>query len=149
MSFTHRFGLFADFCSVTHKKKRLRSKNHCIYAKSAWSGYAFEQLCLHNISQIKAKLGISGILSNVYAWSSKAFTDSDGNAWDGGQIDLVLDRNDGVMNLCEMKYSADEYSLDADYAESGRKRKAMFRASEKTRKDCRCTFITLYGVKKT
>lgn len=115
--------------------------------RGAWSGYAFEQVCLHHIAQIKAKLGISGILSNAYAWSGKAFTDADGNDWPGGQIDLIIDRNDGVMNLCEIKYSPDEYSIDAGYADAVRKRISMFRASEKCRKDLRCTFITLKGVK--
>ena len=116
--------------------------------KNAWTGYAFEQVCLHHISQIKRKLGISGILSNAYAWSHKAFTDADGNAWNGGQIDLIIDRNDGVMNLCEMKYSTDEFSIDVDYAETIRKRMSMFRAAEKTNKDLRCTFITVKGVKR-
>lgn len=115
--------------------------------KAAWSGYAFEQVCLHHIAQIKARLGISGILSNAYAWSCKAFTDADGNEWGGGQIDLIIDRNDGVMNLCEMKYSAEEYSIDAGYADAIRNRMAMFRAAEKCRKDLRCTFITTQGVK--
>jgi len=60
--------------------------------KNAWSGYAFEQVCLHHISQIKSRLGISGILSNVYSWSRTPFTDKDGAEWRGGQIDLIIDR---------------------------------------------------------
>ena len=116
--------------------------------KNAWSGYAFEQVCLNHIPQIKAKLGISGILSNSYAWSRKAFTDSDGNEWEGGQIDLIIDRKDDIMNLCEMKYSSNElFSISPKYAKDVRDRMAMFRASEKTRKDLRCTFVTVYGVK--
>jgi AAA+ ATPase superfamily predicted ATPase len=116
--------------------------------KNAWSGYAFEQVCLNHIPQIKAKLGISGILSNSYAWSKKAFTDSNGNEWEGGQIDLIIDRNDDIMNLCEMKYSSNElFSISPKYAKDVRDRMAMFRASEKTRKDLRCTFVTVYGVK--
>ena len=116
--------------------------------KNAWSGYAFEQVCLNHIPQIKAKLGISGILSNSYAWSKKAFIDSDGNEWEGGQIDLIIDRNDDIMNLCEMKYSSNElFSISPKYAKDVRGRMAMFRASEKTRKDLRCTFVTVYGVK--
>lgn len=116
--------------------------------KNAWSGYAFEQVCLNHIPQIKAKLGISGILSNSYAWSKKAFIDSDGNEWEGGQIDLIIDRNDDIMNLCEMKYSSNElFSISPKYAKDVRDRMAMFRASEKTRKDLRCTFVTVYGVK--
>ena len=115
--------------------------------KNAWSGYAYEQACLQHIPQIKMKLGISGILSHAYAWSRKAFTDADGNHWNGGQIDLIIDRNDDVMNLCEMKYSNDEYSIDSNYAEAIRKRISMFRVSEKSNKDLRCTFITVKGVR--
>ena len=113
---------------------------------NAWTGYAFEQVCLHHIDQIKDKLGISGILSNVYAWNEKAFTDSDGNTWEGGQIDLVIDRNDKTMNLCEMKYSRDEYSISEKYAEKIRKRMSMFQKKTRTKKALRCTFITTYGV---
>ena len=116
--------------------------------KSAWSGYAFEQVCLLHINQIKNKLGISGILSNAYAWSCKSYTDSEGNSWRGGQIDLIIDRNDGVMNLCEMKYSADEFIISADYARTVRNRTAMFKATERVRKDLRCTFVTPFGIKR-
>ena len=116
--------------------------------KNAWSGYAFEQVCLNHIPQIKMKLGISGILSNSYAWSKKKFTDSDGVEWEGGQIDLIIDRNDNVMNICEMKYSADEYIIKPQYAKDLKDRMAMFRAAEKTKKDLRCTFLTTFGVKK-
>lgn len=115
--------------------------------KNAWSGYAFEQVCLHHIPQIKTKLGISGILSYVYAWSHKAFVDQDGNEWDGGQIDLIIDRNDNVMNICEMKYSNDEFTISASYAETVRKRISMYQTVERCRKDLRCTFITVRGVK--
>ena len=51
---------------------------------NAWVGYAFEQVCLHHLGQIKRGLGISGVLSNSYAWSCKAFTDREGNEWRGG-----------------------------------------------------------------
>ena len=116
--------------------------------KNAWLGYAFEQVCLNHIPQIKAALGISGILSNSYAWSRKAFTDSDGAEWAGGQIDLIIDRNDDVMNTCEMKYSSEEYVISPKYAKDIKDRMAMFRASEKTKKDLRCTFVTTYGVRR-
>ena len=115
--------------------------------KNSWSGYAFEQVCLHHIDQIKSKLGISGIQSDVYAWSEKAFDDADGNIWEGGQIDLIIDRSDNVMNLCEMKYSKDEYSITGKYAEKIRTRESCFRISVKTKKALRCTFVTTYGIK--
>lgn len=114
---------------------------------NAWTGYAFEQVCLHHLGQIKRGLGISGVASQSYAWSCKAFTDDDGNEWRGGQIDLVIDRDDWVMNLCEMKYSQDEYVLSKDYADTVRSRTSLFRKATKTRKSLRNTFVTLYGVK--
>lgn len=52
------------------------------------------------------------------------------------------------MNLCEMKYSQDEYVIDKDYEEIIRNRIQLFRMAQKTKKDLRCTFITVYGVKK-
>lgn len=115
--------------------------------KNAWSGYAFEQVCLHHVNQIKKKLGISGIASSVYAWSQKPYTDKDGNEWDGGQIDLIIDRADGVMNLCEMKYSSEEFKLDKNYEKTIRDRIALFKHTENTRKALRCTFVTTYGIK--
>lgn len=116
--------------------------------KNAWAGYAFEQVCLHHVEQIKQKLGISGIACNIYAWKQKPFTDADGSDWDGGQIDLIIDRSDRVINLCEMKYSNDEYSISKQYEGILRKRASLFRYVEKTKKDLRLTFITTYGVKK-
>lgn len=114
---------------------------------NAWSGYAFEQVCLHHIDQIKEKLGISGILSNVYAWREKPFVDKDGTKWNGGQIDLVIDRDDKVINLCEMKYSVGEYSISKQYADKIRDRMSLFNKTVKTKKALRTTFITTHGVK--
>ena len=116
-------------------------------SKNAWSGYAFEQVCLHHIEQIKFRLGISGILSDVYAWKEKAFVDSDGSNWKGGQIDLIIDRSDNVMNLCEMKYSKNEYVINEEYAKHIAEREECFRRKVKTKKALRCTFITTNGVK--
>lgn len=115
--------------------------------KNAWSGYAFEQVCLHHIDQIKNKLGITGILSNVFAWSEKAYIDSDGNKWKGGQIDLIIDRSDNVMNLCEMKYSQEEYIISGEYAGIVRDRISLFKKTVNNKKALRCTFVTTFGVK--
>lgn len=116
-------------------------------SRMAWRGYAFEQVCFHHLPQIKRALGISGILSNVYSWSSRPFTDSSGGEWKGGQIDMLIDRNDGVINLCEMKNADDEFVVDAAYAQRLQERQASFRASTKTKKALVHTFITSYGVK--
>ncbi|MGN1190666.1 MAG: ATP-binding protein [Candidatus Ornithospirochaeta sp.] len=115
--------------------------------KHTWEGYAFEQVCLHHIREIKGKLGISGILSNVYSWSVKPFTDENGINWDGGQIDLLIDRQDDVINLCEIKYSSNEYNITKEYEKHIRERTSLFRQVSKTRKSLNITFISTYGIK--
>ena len=108
----------------------------------AWSGLAFERLCMAHTQQIKAALGIAGVLSNVYSWRKEADEDSD-----GAQIDMLIDRNDQVINLCEMKYSLSEYVIDADYEKSLRNKKAAFIDATKTRKAVHLTMVTTYGVR--
>jgi hypothetical protein len=109
---------------------------------NTWRGYAFEQLCLWHISQIKNKLGISGVSTNHSAWRS-----TDENSKNIAQIDLVIDRYDHIINICEMKYSKDEYTITKDYNELLRKRYALFADETKTRKTVHTTMITTYGVK--
>ncbi len=106
-------------------------------SRRAWSGYSFEQLCLHHIRQIKQKLGISGIQSDVCSWKGE-----------GAQIDLVIDRRDQTINLCEMKFSQSEYEITKQYDEHLRNRIENFRSSTKTRKALHQTFVTTYGIKK-
>ena len=113
---------------------------------TSWSGYAFEQVCLHHIPQIKAALGINGIICNIHSWLCLPFTDKDGTTWKGGQIDLLIDRADEVINICEVKYAPDKYALTADYEEKLRNRASLFRTVTKTKKAVVHTFITTCGV---
>ncbi|MDR1631303.1 MAG: ATP-binding protein [Dysgonamonadaceae bacterium] len=106
----------------------------------AWSGYAFEQVCLAHVRQIKQKLSIAGVVSNISSWK---YNDSD----DGVQIDLVIDRADNVINLCEMKYANALFEIDKDYDENLRNKKAVFRTKTKTNKALHVTMLTTYGVK--
>lgn len=117
-------------------------------SRNAWSGYAFEQTCLHHIPQIKKALGISGVLANVYSWFSRPFVDTTGAEWKGGQIDMLIDRADGVINICEMKYANDEFVIDADYEQRLCDRMSSFSVVTKTKKALLNTFITTYGVKR-
>ena len=114
--------------------------------KNAWSGYAFEQVCLLHLNQIKSSMSILGILSNAYTWLCKPFTDSDGTHWKGGQIDLLIDRNDNVISVCEMKYAQDNFTVDASYAEHLRNRETLFRKETKTKKALQHVLVTTFGL---
>ena len=106
----------------------------------AWSGYAFEQLCLMHPSQIRRKLGISGVLTYSSSWRSK-------NSELGAQIDLVIDRRDRIINLCEMKYSDNEFVISKDYNKILRNKRSAFKEETRTRKTVHITMITTYGIK--
>lgn len=105
----------------------------------AWSGYAFEQVCLAHLDKIKQALGISGIQTRSSAWVGKS---GDQKA----QIDLVIDRRDQVINLCEMKFSMDKFNLDKSYAESLRRKVSIFKSATKTQKAIFVTLITTFGL---
>lgn len=107
----------------------------------AWSGYAFEQVCLHHIPQIKKALGISGVAASVSSWIGT----EDGKRV--GQIDLVIDRRDDVINLCEMKFSIKEFDITSAYLEKLLERREIFRTMTKTKKALHLTFVTVNGVK--
>ena len=118
-------------------------------ARKTWEGYAFEQICLHHIPQIKQKLRIGGTLSEVCSWQCKPFTDKDGISYKGTQIDLLIDRRDMVIDLCEMKFSTEEYAITGEYDEHLRARKETFRAVTGTKKTLHTVFVTTYGLAKT
>ena len=120
--------------------------SHALDTTATWEGYAFEQVCLQHIPQIKKKLGISGIQTDLCSWFAKPYTDEDGTHWPGGQIDLLIDRKDGVINLCEMKFSDKEFVINKDYDKELGDRMATFRHHSKTRKALHQTLVTSFGV---
>jgi uncharacterized protein len=110
-------------------------------AYRAWSGYAFEQVCLYHIRQLKHALGIAAVDINVSSWRS-------GNKKDGAQIDLVIDRRDQVINLCEMKFSINPFSIDKKYDGVLRNKIAAFKKETGTRKSVFLTMVTTFGLQK-
>lgn len=79
-------------------------------ARQAWQGLTYEQVCKDHIPQIKKNLGISGIMPTVSSWCKKG-SDTE----DGAQIDMLIDRRDHVISLCEDKFSTHEYEITKDY----------------------------------
>ncbi len=105
----------------------------------AWSGYAFEQVCLMHLAQIKNGLGISSVQTQSSAWMGS-------NGTDKAQIDLVIDRRDQVINLCEMKFSIKPFTIEKEYAENLRRKMGVFKDATKTNKALWLTFITTHGL---
>ena len=115
---------------------------------NAWRGLAFERVCLQHVEQIKKALGISGVRASVYTWRSTAAEVTHGKRdRQGAQIDLVIDRADGVVNLCEIKYARNPYEIDADEAVRLENRKDAFIRETGTRKTCMTTLVASSGIK--
>jgi hypothetical protein len=92
-------------------------------------------VCLQHAVAIKQALGISGVQTQIAAWR---FADA--------QIDLIIDRRDHVINLCEMKFSMHDFSINAAYAQQLRQKAERFATATKTRKALVLTLITTYGL---
>lgn len=108
---------------------------------AAWAGYAFELVCLLHVRQIKRALGIENVISDEYAWKSME------SSRPGAQIDLIIDRRDDVVELCEMKYCQGEFVIDAAYAAQLRNKVEAFRREHPTcRKAIHIVMVTLNGV---
>ena len=100
-----------------------------------WKGFAFESLCLKHINEIKRALGIV----NLYTEDSSFFKGKTGDK--GFQIDLIIDRKDATINLCECKFYESNFEIDKKYADELKVRKALFRSETKTKKMLLNTFI--------
>jgi uncharacterized protein len=106
----------------------------------SWSGYAFEMVCLMHVEQIKKALGVLGTSTDVSCWRSQS-SDT------GAQIDLILDRKDGVVNIFEIKYTEAPYSITKKYYMDLMSKKETFQIETKTKKTLYLSTITTYGLK--
>lgn len=107
---------------------------------NSWAGFSFEMLCLTHISQLKHALGISGVQTRVCSWRGQ----SDRG---GAQIDLLIDRKDDTINICEMKFAKAEFEISKDYEEKLTHKLDTFVRSTGTRKTLMLTFISTFGLK--
>ncbi len=104
-----------------------------------WCGFAFENICLKHVSQIAKGLGIAGIYSRSASWLNKSDTD-------GAQIDLLIDRADGVINICEMKFTNNIFIITKTYNEQLFNKLSVFRRYANPKKRVALCFITTYGL---
>lgn len=110
---------------------------------NTWMGLAFERVCMEHIEQIKVKLGISGVLTEVNSWYCKADLD---NGVFGSQIDMLIVRKDQVINLCEMKYSQSEYTITEKVDRNIRNKISDLITVSGTKYAIYPTIITTYGL---
>ena len=108
---------------------------------AAWSGYAFENICMIHIPQIKAALGIQSVYAITNSWVHRG-----NNNLPGAQIDMIIDRADNTINLCEAKFTKDNFLITKSYATKLKLKKSIFRQISQTKKATFTTLLTTYPV---
>jgi hypothetical protein len=107
----------------------------------SWRGFAFENVCFNHVDQIKAALGISGVKTNQSLWSKRA------DDMEGTQIDLLIDRADNVLNMCEVKFYNNLFSVNNKYHGILLNRQELLEKEIPSGKVIHNTLITTYGLK--
>ena len=107
---------------------------------NTWYGLSFERVCMLHIPQIKHALGIDRIGVEYYSWRSK-------ESAEGAQVDLLLERADRIINLCEMKYSVQEFAIDKDEDLKLRNRQGVFKEETETKCAVVPIMVSTYGMK--
>ena len=139
-NFTLFYFRFVDGNTIKDPQFWSRSIGGTVY--NAWCGLAFERVCFQHVEQIKRALGISGVMSSVYSWVYRPMSKDES----GIQIDMLIDRNDGVIDLCEIKFSQGKYEIKKKYADELRQKEAIFQSKTETRKAVFTVMITTEGL---
>ena len=105
-----------------------------------WKGLAFENVCFDHVEQIKKALGVSGVASQNSAWTGM----NDDN--EGMQIDLIIARNDNIINLCEMKFAGEDFRVDKNYYRKLLGRQSTVAAQVSKKASVRNTLVTTLGL---
>lgn len=132
---------YLTFCNGTISDKSYWKHTINTPMQNTWYGLAFERVCLFHIEEIIQALHLDSILTYYYSWRSRKTSP-------GAQIDLIIDRADGIVTLCEMKYSRGDYKQDADESRQLANRISDFMEETKIRKAVQTTLITTYGLQK-
>ncbi len=111
----------------------------------AWCGLSYERVVLLHIDQVKRKLGIQGVETECYCWFSDKSKLLEGEK--GAQIDLLIDRADGIINIVEVKWTEDgsKYSMTREMQDNLINKKRIFLEQTKTRKGINYTLVTISG----
>ena len=120
--------------------RSLWQENQVSPSVTSWRGFAFENVCFNHIDQIKEALGIRGVISRQSAWSKRE------DDKDGTQIDLIIDRNDNVVNMCEIKFYSREFTVTKEYDRILRNRRSLLSQELSPKKGIHSTIITTFGV---
>lgn len=143
------YRLTDPFCLfyLTQVERKRRSENFWrdnenSPALAPWRGHAFEDACLKHVEQIKKAMGVSGVASDNSTWTLQGMQNQKGM-----QIDLIIERSDRVINLCEMKFVNTDFEVKKDYKATLSERLNWVTSHVKNNQNVQMTLVTTYGLK--
>ena len=125
-----------------NREEHFWQNNENLPVLNTWRGYAFEDACLKHVKQLKNALNVGGVSSENSAWTLKGTEERKGM-----QIDLIINRKDRVVNLCEMKFVKDEFTVTNDYEQLLRGRISWVTEHVSRRHNVQMTLVTTFGLK--
>ena len=132
------------YLKFVHNQTSLNKNVFYDFGETSWTGHSFENLCLYHFPTLKSVLGIRAINTMQFSWFDKGNENRRGS-----QIDLVIERKDGVINLCEMKFYNKEFKVDKDYHLNLMNKVESLRSYSKNKKTIIPTLVTTYGLEKS
>lgn len=124
------------------QNKRFWQDNQFSPKVTSWKGLAFEDVCFVHQEEIRFALSIMGVQAEIYPWSADA-----NDQTPGAQIDMLIDRADRVVNLCEIKFCQGDFAIDKDYDAKLRNKIDALLIATKNKKNIQPTLVTTYGLK--
>ena len=131
---------YLTFCNGTVTDRAFWRHTINTPVQNTWYGLAFERVCMCHIWEIIQSLRLDTILTKYYSWRSK-------KSEPGAQIDMLIERADGIIDVCEMKYSRYEYRQDKDDSRNLANKIADFEEETNTRYNIQTVLITTWGMK--
>ena len=131
---------YLHFIEGQRNNEKFWQQNSTSASISSWRGFAFENVCFNHVEQIKYALGIPAVITEASAWSKKE------DDTEGVQIDLLITRNDNVINMCEIKYYSGPYKVDKDYYAKLLRRQSVLMEKVSPKVSIHSTLITTFGL---
>lgn len=131
---------YLHFIEGQRNNEKFWQQNSTSASISSWRGFAFENVCFNHVDQIKYALGIPAVITEASAWSKKE------DNTEGVQIDLLIIRNDNVINMCEIKYYSGPYKVDKDYYAKLLRRQSVLMEKVSPKVSIHSTLITTFGL---
>ncbi len=132
---------YHDFVLKKRAKNNYWTTHQNTGSINAWKGLAFERVCLRHFHQIKNALGIGGVYCECFTWKV-----AENESYPAMQIDMIIDRADGIVNICEMKFTNSPFAITPSYLAEMNLRRSRYQQEIANKKGVQLTMVASSGL---